>query len=134
MQIGLLKTGRRFSLALLCLHWPVRFAQEDGRLLHLIKRKEEIVRVKTGEGGLWTLLRQVKLGGQKLLLDRKRSREIVEPFCVCQRLLPSVVPGSGVETAGEVEERGWWPAEGAFCTGRVYRRCYIVYVMKDSFW
>lgn len=62
MQIGLLKTGRRFSLALLCLHWLVRFAQEDGRLLHLIKRKEEIVRVKTGEGGLWTLPRQGKAG------------------------------------------------------------------------
>lgn len=28
---------------------------------------------------------------------------MVEPFCVCQRLLPSVVPGSGVETAGEGE-------------------------------
>lgn len=63
MQIGLLKTGRRFSLALLCLHWPVRFAQEGGKLLHLIKWKEEIIRVKTGEGGLWTLPQRVKLGG-----------------------------------------------------------------------
>ena len=101
-------------------------------MLHLKTRKEEILS-KDGSRGTVDFT-SVKAVGTEASAGQEDPREMVEPFCVCQRLFLSVGPGSGVEIAGEVEERGWWPTEGAFCTGRVYSCCYVVYVMKDSFW